>query len=325
MSIKLSIIIPSFQRSAGLRRLLESIWEQQPWVKQSEVIIVDNAQEVQVEYVQIQDVFSEKGMRVRLIHEPVPGVGMARNAGIKAAGGDFIGFLDDDEELPDGYLELLFGLLAHTDGKSIFGGPYRSVLETPTLPWIKADYYKSDHGDFSVNLTGGKYLFGGNLIVPKGVFDRIGVFSIKIGHSGSKIDYGEDTDFLIRAEKDGLTQVYEPKLFIWHHISIHRQNLEWFIHQKRRSSFQKAFLFVIHHQDLADPKKIVLNRLHFLRKTIFAFFDLLVGWLGIVIRDRGLYPDYQNYYVEKILPAYGAMLYAWNIFRLIRTDNSFTE
>ncbi len=323
--IELSIIIPSFQRSAGLKRLLGSIWKQQPWVRQTEVIVVDNAQEAQMEYTHIRAVFSDMGMRVNVIHEPVTGIGFARNAGIKAAGGNFIGFLDDDEELPDGYLELLFGLLAHADDKSIYGGPYRSVLETPIHPWIKADYYRSDHGDQSLNLSDEKYLFGGNLIVPKSVFERVGVFSVKFGHSGSKMDYGEDTDFLIRAEKEGVTQFYDPGLLVWHHISTHKQNLDWLIHQKRRSSYQKAYLYVIHHQDMTDPKKYFMNRMYFLRKTVVATFDLLVCWLGMAARDRVLYPYFQNYYIEKILPAYGVMLYAWNILRLIGTSRSISS
>jgi glycosyltransferase involved in cell wall biosynthesis len=65
-----------------------------------EVIVVDNGGlPVTV------DTVKPYGDKVRLIRLPTPGIGLARNAGVEASCGDFIGFLDDDDLWVDCKLE----------------------------------------------------------------------------------------------------------------------------------------------------------------------------------------------------------------------------
>lgn len=314
---RLSIIIPSYQRAEGLHRLLESIWKLQPWAKQVEVIIVDNAREVQAEYVRIQGEFFQKGMRVKVVLEPVAGVARARNTGIKIAAGEWLCFLDDDEELPEGYLELLFGKLASADKKTIFGGSYIPIMQKPGPEWIKADYYKSDSGDQPMILANEKYLFGGNLFFSRSLVDQVGFFSYDFGHTGLMMDYGEDTEFLVRAIKIGASQLFDPKLFVWHHIHSRKQTIKWLIKRKQHSSWQKAYIYFIRHTEIFTVENRFRNLTYFLQTTIRDFFEFLFRLAGILFRDRGDFPFYQNYYVEKVLPVYGNLLLKWRILLLV--------
>ena len=75
-----------------------------------------------------------------VLHEPRAGVANARNAGLRAARGDLIAFLDDDELAPPDWLaELLRVQRAHT-ADAVFG-PVRTRLASP--PRDHAAYFNA--------------------------------------------------------------------------------------------------------------------------------------------------------------------------------------
>ena len=92
---KISVIIPTHNRADILPRAIKSIQNQTRPV--DEIIVVsdgstDNTEEVVKE-------FEEKDKRIRLIaYHPGHNGNYERNKGIEAATGDFIAFLDDDDE-----------------------------------------------------------------------------------------------------------------------------------------------------------------------------------------------------------------------------------
>lgn len=94
----ISIIIPTYNRADLLPRALKSVIAQtyRDW----ECIVVDDGstdatQEVLQEFV-------EQDSRIRAMHQTNAGQGAARNAGIRVMRGDYIAFLDsDDEWLPE--------------------------------------------------------------------------------------------------------------------------------------------------------------------------------------------------------------------------------
>ncbi|MCB0362446.1 MAG: glycosyltransferase [Bdellovibrionales bacterium] len=102
MSIQISIILPTYNRLATLPRALGSILNQtyQNW----ELIVVDDGStDGSREWLLDQSIFTRScGSRARYLPVPHGGVSRARNLGIKQAQGEWIAFLDsDDEWLPD--------------------------------------------------------------------------------------------------------------------------------------------------------------------------------------------------------------------------------
>jgi glycosyltransferase involved in cell wall biosynthesis len=66
----------------------------------------------------------------RVIALPRPsGANAARNAGVAAASGDPIVFIDDDVLAPPGWLDALLEAIARTPDRHVFGGPIRARLE----------------------------------------------------------------------------------------------------------------------------------------------------------------------------------------------------
>lgn len=101
---KLSIIIPVYNIEAYLPRCLDSILCQT--FSDFEVIIVDDGSKDSSGI--IADTYAQKDSRIRVIHKENGGVSSARFEGIKAAKGEFIGFVDGDDIIePDMYSVLI--------------------------------------------------------------------------------------------------------------------------------------------------------------------------------------------------------------------------
>lgn len=90
-----SVVLPTYDRPERLRRAVESVNEQT--YGNVELIVVDDHSSTPAE--QVLADYSFEGLRVRHIrHAENEGANTARNNGIEAARGEFIAFLDDDDE-----------------------------------------------------------------------------------------------------------------------------------------------------------------------------------------------------------------------------------
>ena len=92
-NIKLSLIIPVYNIAQYLPRCLDSIINQN--YKNLEIIVVnDGSTDTSREVI---DDYCNKDSRIIAIHKENGGVSTARLAGISAATGDYIGFVDGDD------------------------------------------------------------------------------------------------------------------------------------------------------------------------------------------------------------------------------------
>jgi glycosyltransferase involved in cell wall biosynthesis len=104
---KVSVIVPVYNTGLYLRRCLDSVINQT--LREIEIICIndcstDNSLGIMEEY-------EGKDQRIKLIDfDQNKGVSAARNAGINAAGGEYIGFVDSDDWIDLGFYEILFNL-----------------------------------------------------------------------------------------------------------------------------------------------------------------------------------------------------------------------
>lgn len=99
--MKLSIIIPVYRTQDTLERCLESILQQS--FTDYEMILVDDGSDDGCP--QLCDEYARKDARIRVIHKANGGLSDARNAGIRKARGEYITFVDSDDEMVDNTLE----------------------------------------------------------------------------------------------------------------------------------------------------------------------------------------------------------------------------
>ena len=97
--MKISVIIPTYNRKHTLNRAIHSVLSQtfQPW----EIIAVDDGSTDGT-----KEWLAKMYPAIRYIHQSNSGVSAARNVGIKTAQGDWLAFLDSDDEWPVSYTHL---------------------------------------------------------------------------------------------------------------------------------------------------------------------------------------------------------------------------
>ncbi|MBQ8322887.1 MAG: glycosyltransferase [Clostridia bacterium] len=104
MSKKISVIVPVYNTEKYLRRCVDSILKQT--YSDLEIILVDDGSTDSSG--KICDEYALKDERIKVIHKPNGGLSSARNAGLDAATGDYIGFVDSDDHIAsDMYMQLI--------------------------------------------------------------------------------------------------------------------------------------------------------------------------------------------------------------------------
>ncbi|MDR2934256.1 MAG: glycosyltransferase [Candidatus Adiutrix sp.] len=103
-----SVIIPTFNRAWSLGRAIDSVLAQD--YRPLELIVVDDGSTDETS--RLLAPLAAKG-RLRLLGQPNRGVSAARNAGLAAAQGSLLAFLDSDDEWLPGKLEAQVEFLEH--------------------------------------------------------------------------------------------------------------------------------------------------------------------------------------------------------------------
>lgn len=107
----ISIIIPIFNAEKELNRMLQSIQNQS--VTEYEVIMIDDGS--RDKSAEICKKFASHDTRFQYYYQENKGVSTARNNGLKKARGEYITFVDADDEIDSNYLEVLMNLCQHSD------------------------------------------------------------------------------------------------------------------------------------------------------------------------------------------------------------------
>ena len=169
MKPKVSVVIPTYNRPHLIKRTVDSVLKQT--FQDFEIIIVDDGMKERAEEV-IKNIKDE---RIKYIqHEINRGGGAARNTGIKVAQGEYIAFLDDDDEwLPEKLGKQVKALdnsgedvgFCFTAITQILNDEERSTNIAEGI----IDYYEKSLMSFKKVLTSA-------LITKKYVFEKVGYF-----------------------------------------------------------------------------------------------------------------------------------------------------
>ena len=112
MNNKVSIIVPIYNTEKYLTHCLDSIINQT--YKNLEIILVNDGSTDNSK--KIIDDYAKKDSRIKAIHQKNSGQSAARNRGLKEATGDYISFVDSDDEINKKFVE---ELMRKTDNDKI--------------------------------------------------------------------------------------------------------------------------------------------------------------------------------------------------------------
>lgn len=164
-----SVVIPTCNRPDLLPRAIRSVLAQT--YQDLEIIVVDDGMKVRAE----SFVASLGDTRIRYIkNETSLGGSGARNRGIKEAKGEYVAFLDDDDEWFPEKLSIQMGQFADTNAD--VGFCFSSVVSVYD-DHEEVTKAKGGVSDFSLSaLTRFKGFLTSTLVVRKGVFEEVGGF-----------------------------------------------------------------------------------------------------------------------------------------------------
>jgi glycosyltransferase involved in cell wall biosynthesis len=191
-----SVVIPVYDRAAPLRRALESVLAQS--CQDFEIVVVDDGSRDDPRHV----VESFGDRRIRFLRQDNRGGGAARNAGIDAAQGRWIAFLDSDDVFLPHHLETTQRLLAGTSDTAAYApmivdrGAGRSIIKPPRA--IRAGEHMADYllraRGFVPTIT---------LALPREIAQRV--------RYNETLPFAQDTDFAIRLYLAGCKFAFAAK------------------------------------------------------------------------------------------------------------------
>ena len=221
--VKVSVVVPTHNRSSMLARTIESLAEQD--FAPIEIVVVDNASTDDTESI-VRDL-ARNVRRLRHVLEPRLGVSYARNRGAAEANGELVAFIDDDAVASRGWLKALARAVHDEPNAVAVGGPIAVRWPTVSPSWVRG--LEGWYGHYDLGSERGaidypRYPFGSNVALHREAFLSVGGFPIELGPRGSSRFSNEEDGLFRLVANRGWTVIYEPAALVYHWV--HRDRLE---------------------------------------------------------------------------------------------------
>ena len=218
----ISVIVPTCRRPDAMAVAVRSIFTQQGFAADEvELIVVDNDPAGSARAM-FDALLGDATFSSTYVHAPIPGVAQARNAGMAAARGEMVAFLDDDEEAPDHWLAALV-LVQAKFGASVVFGPVRAVLPATAVEHraYLEDFF-SRAGPAEAGVIGAYYGCGDSLVVRSAMPSQTDPFSAERDHMG-----GEDDLLFGTMQARGARFAWAPEAWVREHVPEARASLSY--------------------------------------------------------------------------------------------------
>ena len=207
-----------------------------------DVVVVDNSADGNVG--DLVATYSGGPVDVRYVSETRTNLSHARNAGVAAAVGRYLAFIDDDMDVPPGWLAEALDCMKRTQADIMVGRVvpefegkegWANGLAVPA-DWFGREIYVED-GEPLANLK--RVGTGNSVIKCDSVFGMDAPFDPAFGRIG-----GEDTDFFQRAHQAGARIVFSKRAWLTEVVPKNRSNAEYLALRRFRQSQQFVRLVV---------------------------------------------------------------------------------
>ncbi len=233
--MKLTIIIPTYNRAKLLSHTLQSVADSQlPLDLELEVLVVNNnSTDETPEIVREHQKKWSKG-RLEYLFEAQQGRSAAVNAGIRQAQGNLISMIDDDIQISSDWIVEVEKIFRERAGEIDFiGGKVLPLWETEPPQWVleikDVGICWRDYGEVEWQYARDTPIVtGGHAVFKAEIFKEIGLYSEELGVKKRNFISCEDDvmfNWLLEAGKKG---IYSPKLIVFHYVPSHRLTKNYF-------------------------------------------------------------------------------------------------
>lgn len=240
----ISVVVCTYRRPSSLRIALESLGAQTCLMSRWELLVVDNGSGDGTEDVVRTFAEAEPELNVRYVLEETPGLSVARNAGIAAAEGEIIAFLDDDVVVEPGWLSALAAAYTMATEAAAVGGPVRAQWLAPRPTWLDDSFLPSlsvkDLGGTFRRLRSTERLVGANMSFRRDILEAGGGFSTRLGRHGQLLLDKEDIELQDRLFDNGSPVFYAPDAVVHHRIPLERMSRRYFVRRAHGSGRSEA-------------------------------------------------------------------------------------
>jgi glycosyltransferase involved in cell wall biosynthesis len=245
ISMDLSVILCTYNRSKGLMKTLESLeFQRVPDHFRWEIVVVDNNSADNTPE-KVGEFAANSHLSVRYITEDSQGLSYARNRGITEAGGKYVHFIEDDE-IADKHLVSQIYSTFETFKCDCVGGRIYLKFRSQKPSWLIKDLWGFlgylDYGEDTFEMDKQRYPHGGNMAFSRDVFNRIGFFNVNMGRKGNELFGGEEMDLFWRLLLSGGKGIYQPKAIVYHIITASRMRKSYFRTLHYKGGMQIALL-----------------------------------------------------------------------------------
>lgn len=209
--IRISIVVPVYNRPDETDALLSSIAAQKENGLDYQVVIVEDGSSVTSQ--QVCEKWSDK-IPVRYFYTENSGPGDSRNYGMERAEGDYFVILDSDVLLPEHYFATLERILSRTNVPDAFAGPdcaHSSFTDVQkAINYAMTSFLTTGglRGGSKANLSGRRQLRSFNMVVSARAFRIAGGFAHQ--------RVGEDIEYTQRLWRNDLLTAWYPELYVYH-------------------------------------------------------------------------------------------------------------
>ncbi|MET7998058.1 glycosyltransferase [Amycolatopsis sp. NPDC005232] len=257
---RVSVVVPTADRADAVRRCVKSLLATD--YPDLELLMVDNRPQA-AEAAALVELASEDP-RTRYLAEPEPGVSRARNAGLAAASGQLVAFVDDDIEVDRWWLANLVAELADEAVDCATSLVLPTSLDTPaqrTFEQLKGFGQGMRRQVFSPELAGDDSLYpfapgrfgpGGCALWRRSTLTGLGGFDPLLG-PGTPTRAGEDLELFLRLARAGGSIVYTPHAVAWHEHSA-----EWAQLRERLHAYSVGLSAMFVRHLLQRPKDLLM-------------------------------------------------------------------
>jgi len=262
-NIKISFIIPVFNRPTEIKELLDSLCNQT--ATDFEVVVVEDGSTVKCDTICKE---YAQHLNINYYFKENSGPGQSRNYGFQRITGNYGIFLDSDCILPPDYFKIVQGKL-NSAFVDCFGGPDKAHADFTTI-------------QKAINYSMTSFFTTGGIRGNSEKLDKFYPRSFNMGYSlnvfettqgFSKMRFGEDIDMSIRILQNGFKTELIKDAFVYHK---RRTNFRQFFKQVFNSGIARINLYKRHPESL---------KMVHLAPAIFTLGTLLLIIFSIII-DR---------------------------------------